>query len=724
MPATKFKLVGLALLLAVLNSQALTLGRMRGAALIGQGLDVSVQVQVDQDESLSAQCFEADVFHGDTRLEPNRLQLVVEPTQTAQTFNVRVSSPTLVDEPVVTVYLRSLCSQKTSRRYVLLADFATDQLASATPRVAQVPLITPANSTAPPSDAAVRAASLANVGSAGRTAQAKTSSATPARSRTRQAATVEKSAAMVRMPNTPRLKEAVPAIAKLPAEQKLLAEQKLQASRSSGQSRLKLEPLEAVSASTTTLESAPSVVAADAAAREARDAQRLQALESSVKNLLTVATRNEATLADLTVRLERAQSERYQNPLVYGLISFILICLAVFAFALVRISRRSANGKAYWWSGSPSAVQTPATSTARAEAVAEQPSDLSQVSAATAAVRPDLQTEVREEVPLPVPPPMGNASPIPVQAPVTQVDVSLVEMSESTFDQLMQSDDTHSGVRRSRSTDPGQAATVVNRKSVNSEELFDIRQQAEFFVSLGQTDQAVRILETRISENRESSPLAYLDLLKIFHSLGLRADFRQVREDFNLLFNARVPEFSNFNEEGKELEDYPDMLAEITASWGTPMVFAAIEVGLFRDQRQPQNDFFDLAAFRDLLLLHAIAQGAAATQDSSLEAASKGVSFSASPVPFGRVAQRSNATSHLVDGSANTPLPVIDVTQLLDIDLTDLIEQALSTTGAIGPATTAHPASFNAGNLIDFDLTDSQIAAIPKIRNNATKSFK
>ena len=719
MPATKFKLVGLALLLAVLNSQALTLGRMRGAALIGQGLDVSVQVQVDQDESLSAQCFEADVFHGDTRLEPNRLQLVVEPTQTAQTFNVRVSSPTLVDEPVVTVYLRSLCSQKTSRRYVLLADFATDQLASAAPRVAQVPLITPAISTAPPSDAAVRAASLANVGSAGRTAQAKTSDATPDRSRTRQAATVEKSAAVARTPKSPRLKEAVPAIAKLPVEQKL------QASRSSGQSRLKLEPLEAVSASTTTLESAPSVVAAEVAARETRDTQRLQALEASVKNLLTVATRNEAALADLKVRLERAQSERYQNPLVYGLIVFILICLAVFAFALVRLSRRSANGKAYWWSGSPSVMQTQATPTARAtEAVAEQTSDLSHVLAVTPVVLPDLQTEVREEVSLPIPPPVGNASPIPVQAPVTQVDVSLVEMSESTFDQLMQSDDTHSGVRRSRSSDPGQAAMVVNRKSVTSEDLFDIRQQAEFFVSLGQTDQAVRILETRISENRESSPLAYLDLLKIFHSLGLRADFRQVREDFNLLFNARVPEFSNFNDEGKELEEYPDMLAEITASWGTPMVFAAIEVGLFRDQWQPQNDFFDLAAFRDLLLLHAIAQGVAAAQDSSLEAARKGISFPALPVLSGRVTQRSNATHPSVDGSANAPLPVIDVTQLLDIDLTDLIEQAVSTTGATGPATTTPPASFNAGNLIDFDLTDSQIAAIPKIRNNAAKSSK
>jgi len=717
MPATKFKLIGLALLFAVVNSQALTLGRMRGAALIGQGLDVSVQVQVDQDESLSAQCFEADVFHGDTRMEPNRLQVVVEPTQTAQMFNVRVSSPTLVDEPVVTVYLRSLCSQKTSRRYVLLADFATDQLAPAMPRVAQVPLIMPANSTSSASiDAAIRAASLANVGSAGRTAQASMSGSTLARARARQTATAEKSAAVARIPKTPRLKEAVPTIAKLPAEQKLVS------SRSSGQSRLKLEPLEAVSGSTTTLESAPAAVAAEIAAREAREIQRLQALEASVKNLLTVATRNEAALADMKVRLERAQSERYQNPLVYGLIGFILICLAVFAFALVRISRRSANGSLHWSSGSTGGMQTPAVQTTlAAEAVAEQTSGPSLVSAPLAVVRPEVRAEVRAEahaeLPEPVPPTLYEASPIPVQAPVTQVDVSLVEMSESTFDRLMQTDDTHSGVRMSRSTDPGQAVMVGNRKSVNSEDLFDIRQQAEFFVSLGQTDQAVRILENRISENRESSPLAYLDLLKIFHSLGLRADFRQVREDFSLLFNARVPEFSNFNDEGRELEEYPDMLAEITASWGTPMVFAAIEVGLFRDQWKLQDELFDLAAFRDLLLLHAVAQGTAAAQGSSHGPASKSASFSALPGFAGRVAQRSSAISHSLDSSvANTPLPVIDVTQQLDIDLTDLIAQATRTTGEILPAITTPPVSFDAGNLIDFDLTDSQIAAIPKIR--------
>ena len=101
MQATKLKILGVVLLFAVFDSQAMTLGRMRGAALVGHGLDLAIQVQADPEETLSSQCFEADVFHGDTRQEPSRVQLVVESTQTAQTFNVRIASSTLVDEPVV-----------------------------------------------------------------------------------------------------------------------------------------------------------------------------------------------------------------------------------------------------------------------------------------------------------------------------------------------------------------------------------------------------------------------------------------------------------------------------------------------------------------------------------------------------------------------------------------------------------------------------------------------
>ena len=43
---------------------------------------------------------------------------------------------------------------------------------------------------------------------------------------------------------------------------------------------------------------------------------------------------------------------------------------------------------------------------------------------------------------------------------------------------------------------------------VNPEELFDIQQQADFFISVGEHQQAIEVLKKHIAEYRETSPLA------------------------------------------------------------------------------------------------------------------------------------------------------------------------------------------------------------------------
>ena len=120
----------LLMLLAAGQSAALTLGRLRGAALVGQPLDVLVQIQLNADEAPTALCLEADVFHADTRQDAGRVRVTVEPTAQANTVNARVMSSSYIDEPMVTVYLRAGCAQKSVRRYVLLADFPSEVAAS------------------------------------------------------------------------------------------------------------------------------------------------------------------------------------------------------------------------------------------------------------------------------------------------------------------------------------------------------------------------------------------------------------------------------------------------------------------------------------------------------------------------------------------------------------------------------------------------------------------
>ncbi len=679
MPIIKTRLLALVLVLATLDVHALSLGRLRGAALVGQGLDVSVLVQPDPDDNLSNLCLEVDLFHADARQDPGRVQVSFEPAAAGQPVNVRIQSSVVIDEPVVTLYVRAGCAQKTSRRYVLLADIASEPIAPSPPRPAQLPLITP-------SPAPVSAASTENAGpavsapNADRTATGTRPAGAGPASKRPATAKPAKVPGVVKAAKPAKPAKATPAAAAplpTPAE-------KLQAGRAGGQSRLKLDPLEVLSERVATLESSTASAPGDQAARAAVEAQRLQTLEASVRSLVAVAAQNEASLLDLRAKLQQAQTERYLNPLVIGLLLLLLVCAAVIAFLLLRRKGSASSAQGNWWSADeprPTENSTPTVG-----AGLPQPSDFSPVSAPAPMSGPG-------SLPAPVEP-QGGRGPRSRPTPITQVDVSLVEMSESTFDRLMQSGATHSAVRKPRDLPvAGVSVGAPVRRLVNAEELFDIRQQAEFFVSLGQTDQAVRILENRISENGEASPLAYLDLLKIFHSLGLKADFRQIREDFNLLFNAKVPDFAAFGEEGRELWDYPHVLADIEVAWKSPQAADMVEALLFRDQWDEAREVFDLAAFRDLLLLHTIVQAAAALPDELVVAAAPSM---LRPYP----ARKGAAGGLSVPGelSPELVLPTLDGAGEVDIDLSEPVAGG-------APSVDALELPSDLANLINFELS-------------------
>jgi len=682
MPTKIIRFLGLALMVVALESQALTLGRMRGAAIIGQGLDVSVQVQPDADETLSSLCLEAEVFYADARQDSSRVQVTVEPPVAGQSPSVRIRSFVQIDEPVVTVYLRAGCTQKITRRYVMLADVLTEQALVAQVPAPQVPLVAPLPM--PPTPARPEPSPSATGSSAGRAGSgpAANTRAGAAMAPARRETGVAKAA--------PRKPAAAKAAAPAPTTQ---AAEKLAAGRTAGQSRLKLDPLEVLSERVATLESSTASAPAEQAARDSREAQRLQSLENSVKNLLAVATRNESSMADLRASLQRAEQERYANPLVYALGALLLICLAGIAYLLGRRNSGTSGGGGNWWSGG---TPSPADSLAEPSAPAARRSGFAPMSSPTPLSGPGALAGADQSLQ------QGQrAGPPSRAAPITQVDVSLVEMSESTFDRLMQSGTTHSAVRKPRPSDPALPvpASAPGRRLINADDLFDVRQQAEFFVSLGQTDQAVRILENRIIESGEASPLAYLDLMKIFHSLGLKADFRQVRDDFAQLFNVPVPEFAGFENEGRDLEDYPEILATLLDVWGKPEILANIEAMLFRDPSNSNREPVDLAAFRDLLLLHAIAHSAPSLPDQLHEATERSIPRS----PFSPASKF--ASQALAPTSAHDPLPELDPAAEVDLDLDlDLSEPQPILPPVDASALSAPLPAVDPGNLIDFDL--------------------
>ncbi len=605
--------IGIALLVASVGSTALTLGRVRGVAIVGQSLDLSIQVQLDADESPSSLCIEADVFHADSRQDANRVRVTVEPAQQALTADVRILSSTYVDEPVVTIYLKAGCTQKSTRKYVLLADYASEPAVATAP--ASLPLVSAGAGSVSAADVASASASPVApvpriVSPASNRANERASSAASrnatelvdANPKKRPSTSSEPVKASNPRPRAAQAEGPAPASADKTTEKP----KDVAAAPATGQARLKLDPLVMLTERVASLETSTITPARELT----KESQKLQSLEGDVKALLVLAAKNEAALMEMRLRLQKAEAERLPAEWVYALTALVV---AILGLATYLMTRRRGNspvlGHNDWWSASKGAPLSPAGAVVGAPV--SIPADLVGASNRAQTDVPPVTVGLHRSAP----PPVQSARPILDDDRASEMDVSLVEMSPSNFDNLMQSSESHSALRRGPLPVPVEARRSAlqpagESRSINSEELFDIRQQAEFFVSLGQTDQAVRILENRINEEGETSPLIYLDLLKIFHSLGLKTDFRQFREDCNLLFNAKVPEFDSFTEEGKGIEGYPHVLAHVIALWGTPKASMVIEASIFRDPWDDKSPPFDLAAFRDLLLLHAIAQTA------------------------------------------------------------------------------------------------------------------
>ena len=702
------KLIGVAtLLLCVATvSQALTLGRIRGAALVGQPLSMVVPVQVSSGDDASLNCFEAEVFHADARQDPSRVKLAVEPGAQSDAVNVRILSSLAVDEPVVTVVLRTLCNSKTTRRYVLLADFPSAVDAVSAPirspslPLSQAPAASPAPafSSAPDASPDLAASTVAiapvpDTAVKAETAAKAAKAPTPAKPKVVKK-TVKKPVQVAAAPK-PAPKPVVPAPGPTPAPPVLAAAPV----PPTGQPRLTLDAPLLLSEQADVLAPAPGLSA---------EVLKIQTLESDVKALLALAAKNEASLLDLRTRLQAAESERLPGWMVYALGALLLACLVVIAL-LLRRPRQGPPGDNNHWSASVAAVPL-------------DPNPVNSVNTNPDTKRVTLPGVLDASVPpakaQPVAAPpafrLGGES---NDGPATQVDVSLLEMSESNFDNLMQTGMAHSAVRKSPAPKPVAAPVGMAGEphNLNSSTAFDVRQQAEFFVSLGQTDQAVRILEKYISDSDDPNPHVYLDLLAIFHALSLKVDFRQFREDFNLLFNSRVAEFAAFKNEGRGLEAYPSALEAISAVWPTDRALGVIEGFVFRDSLEPANAPFDLAALRDLLLLHAVAQrivvassGAAPAQPAAgaLAASPAKPYFADSglglPVPLPIPMPSPHATAADVDVDVDVDLDLdfgIATPEVgLDLDLSLPLSEPMDLP-APGTSAPAH------GNLIDFDIS-------------------
>lgn len=139
-----------------------------------------------------------------------------------------------------------------------------------------------------------------------------------------------------------------------------------------------------------------------------------------------------------------------------------------------------------------------------------------------------------------------------------------------------------------------------------AEELHDVQQQADLFVSFGEFPQAIDVLLAHINAHPDTSPLPWLDLLEIYFKLDRQQDYDGVRDEFQRVFNALVPTFGACSADGPGLETYPGAMSRLVALWPSPKVLEIIEESMLREPEQDTSEVFSLEADRELLLLHNI----------------------------------------------------------------------------------------------------------------------
>jgi hypothetical protein len=610
---------------------------------------------MDASEDVAVPCFEAEVFHADARQDVGRVQIVVEKFAQVGMAEVRVMSSALIDEPVVTLNLRYRCGQMIGHRYVLLADlplqateaFGSPALASSIPAASAMPsVLTPL---------IADSASLLPMASA----QSSASSLAPVRNK--PVATRKSNAA--RLIETPR-----PAARSrdLPPAKRLATDKADKPARSVGVSRLKLDPLEMLSDRIANLDSTMSFAPSEDALL---NLQKMKVLEGEVKALRDSAVKSERSLAELKVRLQQAETERFPAMLIYGLGALVLLCLLAVAWFWSRQRRGWAAGDQWWSDAGVNEVALDAAEVREANHRAtahHQSADLAREAAALHAGAGDA----------------GHSS---------GLEAHSIQLTDSAFSDFRQSGQVDSG-RPGLTESPAAAGSSVKLvRSLNSTEILEVRRQAEKLVSLGIPEQAMAILKRQISESDEPNPVVYLDLISLLHELDMKSDYQQFSQDFSLLFNGRMPEFASFEDEGQSLESHPEALSSITAAWPTPKVLELIEAYIYRDPWAVRSEPFDLAAMRDLLLLYAVAQSILLAGDTGNDDHVRD-HLPALDAPESQPAQLDYADSvassfPALSKSALADLfgPAKELPQVLDLDLSELRQQSAS--ARVVPAT-------------------------------------
>ena len=527
-------------------ASALSLGPLTGSTVVGQPLDLAVPIQFDEQAlGNGAGCVSAQVFYGDRAVQ--RPQVDVESRMDAgrQVSRARITTGVAVDEPFVTVVLSAGCDRPYSKRYVLLAEAPKQEPMVLAPAAAmRAPAAQVAAVTPPP---AMPAQAVAPVASR-RVAIASPVAERPAPQR-RSTATTREAA-----PSAGRLQLAVwdPNSERLPwlrTSSELLSSPTADAARRAAAASL----WRALNAQPQDL---------------LRTAERLRGLEGEISSLRSLSDRHRADIASARESLQAAQTQRHTSLLLVTVLALLAGSAAAFFWHRRRQPGMTANADS--WYGPLEPVQD-------SEVMVRE-----ELLAPIAHVPPKAETVMMPKaMPAPEPARFEPAPPPPALAPMP---FTLPDVAPSVA-----------------------LPAQPDRTGLRVDALQGAQQQAEFFASLGQVDEAVAVLTSYLEEGRERPPLAFLELFRIYHATGMRVEYEELQSTFRKTFGMDVASFGEYTEEPRELDLYLLPVTRIASSWPSERSQDIIEELLFK-RPATARDLLSLEAYRDLVWLYTLGQ--------------------------------------------------------------------------------------------------------------------
>jgi pilus assembly protein FimV len=308
---------------------------------------------------------------------------------------------------------------------------------------------------------------------------------------------------------------------------------------------------DAMAAAASSADSGSIATQAESAQRQL-DREKLQGLEERFERQRQEAEATQQALEAMQARLREAEQARRTDPAVYGLITIVLALLITVGVLVFKLSR--AQNQRRW--------------------VAE-----------ARALKQDLS-------PAPVPSSSQRTAPLGITPPLNEPTVtSMRVLAEPAADAVNQ---------------PTIPAPRV-RRELSAEELIDLEQQADFFIALGEEDQAIDLLMGHVRSSGGTSPMPYLKLLDIFHRRSDGDAYERMRERFNRRFNSFAPAWESYGRQTRTLQSYVPEFQHVMTTWSTPsQAVTLIQSLLYR--RDASSEVFELPAYEELLFLYAVAR--------------------------------------------------------------------------------------------------------------------